>query len=133
MKKKVLKRMFSVLLAGTMMATVLTGCGNDGGNTTSGDSQQSTPQESSAQPSGDDAGTESESQGETGQSDEWIADREIVLHAYVDDIYNALPDDQRAYGYSAEGAVYSGREQQSDIGCAVGGRHNSRCYCLLSE
>ncbi len=94
MKKKVLKRMFSVLLAGTMMATVLTGCGNDGGNTTSGDSQQSTPQESSAQPSGDDAGTESESQGETGQSDEWIADREIVLHAYVDDIYNALPDDQ---------------------------------------
>ena len=95
MKKKVLKRMFSVLLAGTMMATVLTGCGSDDGNTTSGDAQQSAQNESSAQSSSDDAaGAGDESQGEAGQSDEWIADREIVLHAYVDDIYNALPDDQ---------------------------------------
>lgn len=95
MKKKVLKRMFSVLLAGSMMATVLTGCGSDDGNTTSGDAQQSTQNESSAQSSSDDAaGAGDESQGEAGQSDEWIADREIVLHAYVDDIYNALPDDQ---------------------------------------
>lgn len=94
MKKKVLKRMFSVLLAGTMMATVLAGCGNDGGNTTSGDAQQSTQNESSAQPSSEASGSTEESQGETGKSDEWIADREIVLHAYVDDIYNALPDDQ---------------------------------------
>ena len=95
MKKKVLKRMFSVLLAGSMMATVLTGCGSDDGNTTSGDAQQSAQNESSAQPSSDDAaGAGDESQGEAGQSDEWIADREIVLHAYVDDIYNALPDDQ---------------------------------------
>ena len=61
MKKKVLKRMFSVLLAGSMMATVLTGCGSDDGNTTSGDAQQSAQNESSA---------------------------------HVDDIYNALPDDQ---------------------------------------
>ena len=78
-----------------MMATVLTGCGSDDGNTTSGDAQQSAQNESSAQPSSDDAaGAGDESQGEAGQSDEWIADREIVLHAYVDDIYNALPDDQ---------------------------------------
>ncbi|MCI9143892.1 MAG: extracellular solute-binding protein [Lachnospiraceae bacterium] len=95
MKKKVLKRMFSVLLAGTMMATVLAGCGNDGGNTGSGDSQQSSQNEFSAQPSDDTSSAEGESQAEgQGQSDEWIADREIVLHAYVDDIYNALPDDQ---------------------------------------
>ena len=59
------------------------------------DAQQSAQNESSAQSSSDDAaGAGDESQGEAGQSDEWIADREIVLHAYVDDIYNALPDDQ---------------------------------------
>lgn len=94
MKKKVLKRMFSVILAGSMMATVLSGCGSNDGNSTSSDAQQSTQNESSAQPSDDGAAAGDDAQGESGHSDEWIADREIVLHAYVDDIYNALPDDQ---------------------------------------
>lgn len=89
MKKKVLKRMFAVLLAGTMMASVLAGCGSDDGGTPSGSGSSS---------GGDSQGSESasgdESQGGSEHSDEWIADREIVLHAYVDDIYNALPDDQ---------------------------------------
>lgn len=97
MKKKVLKRMFSVLLAGSMMAAVLAGCGGNDGNNTSSEAQQSEQQsseESSAEPSDEASEPEGGSEEASGQSDEWIADREIVLHAYVDDIYNVLPDDQ---------------------------------------
>lgn len=93
MKKKVLKRMFSVLLAGFMMAAVLAGCGGDDVRPQSGEAQQSS-KKSSAESSAGSSAPEGASEDASGQSGEWIADREIVLHAYVDDIYNALPDDQ---------------------------------------
>lgn len=89
MKKKVLKRMFSVLLAGTLMASVLAGCGSGDEGTPSGSGSASGGESKQSESTpGDD------SQGGSEHSDEWIADREIVLHVYVDDIYNALPDDQ---------------------------------------
>ena len=89
MKKQFLKRVFSTLLVGTMVAGLLTGCG-DGGDKPA---DNSTPQQSNT--GSDQTGSAQENQGgDEAQNDEWIADREIVVQIFVSDAGNALPEDQ---------------------------------------
>ncbi len=84
MKKNTWKRLFTALIAALMLATALAGCG---------DSSSSTPEASSSQPAQTDSSSTAEP-ADDGKPDEWIADREIIVQAYVSDIGDTLPDDQ---------------------------------------
>lgn len=85
MKKNLIKRMFAVVLAGTLATGLLAGCGSDkkdSAGTT--DTKTETKTETG---STDSAATDS------GKPDTWIADRTITVQAYVDDIGYSLPKD----------------------------------------
>lgn len=73
MKKRTVKRMLSAVLAGTMVAATLAGCGSAG----TGDTKAPASGEASVP---------------EGKPDTWIADRTITVQAYVDDIGYALPE-----------------------------------------
>lgn len=68
MKKRIVKKMATVVLAGTMAAGLLSGCGSN------------TAKEAVVQDNAD-------------KPDTWIADRTITVQAYIDDIGNTLPED----------------------------------------
>lgn len=80
MKNKVLKRWLALTLAGTMAMTVYAGCG---AKETSDD--KATEDSEKASDEGDTAE-------DAEKPDTWIADREIVIQSYVNDVGYNLPD-----------------------------------------
>ncbi len=77
------------------------------------------------------------------QPDSWIADRTIVVQAYVDDIGYNLPDDLNATpvmqkiteltGIKLEIRYTPRRQRCHRNSLAAGGGQHTRCHNLLSE
>jgi len=79
MKGNLLKRFVGVMLVGTMIISSFTGCGGSDNNTnTTGSNNAGT-------------GASADTQNAT-LPDTWIADRTIVVQAYIDDIGYSLPE-----------------------------------------
>jgi len=85
MKSKYFRKWTAVILAGIMITTGLAACGNSGDGTTDASSTVNTG--SSEDTGAADAGTARDDKPDT-----WIADRKIVVQAYVDDIGYSMPD-----------------------------------------
>lgn len=73
MRNKTVKRILTMVLAGTMAIGMLSGCGESTGNQSDNDKK--------------------EAQDNSDKPDSWIADRTITIQAYVDDIGNTMPED----------------------------------------
>lgn len=105
MKKKAVKRLLALSLAGVLAVGTLVGCGggsNDSSKDSSGSgnasssSDESKGSDAAAGDSADGAGSADASGSGDGAGDNsstWIADRTITVQAYVDDIGYYLPDD----------------------------------------
>jgi len=97
MKKSSVKKLLALLTASALTVGCLAACG---GGDSAGESSTDTPADSGTSGAGTETKTQEESTAgdsgaaDTGASDTFIADREVTVHVYVDDIYNALPDDQ---------------------------------------
>lgn len=89
MKNKVWKKLLSLCLVGTMAATVLAGCGSSSSATSA---EEAPAAEASAEKaSAEEASSAEEAPAEDGKPDTWIADREIVIQTYVNDVGYNLP------------------------------------------
>lgn len=100
MKKKHVKKLLSLLLAGAMAASLLAGCGSAGStaSSTASDTGNTTSTEAAAADAAEeaDAAADAAEEGDDASESSFIADRTITAAVFVDDIYNALPDDQSA-------------------------------------
>ena len=96
MKNKTFHRVFAMLTAVTLLAGTVTGCG-DGGNQKSEETvtaTESTVVRASVQSSiAEQETTPEPAETEQAEEDTFIADRTVVIQAFVDDIGLSLPDD----------------------------------------
>ena len=88
MKSKALKNAVALVAALTLTVGTLAGCGGETSNSTS--TSQATSKTSTSTETSKEASTETKTE-ET--NDTFIADRKVVIQAYVDDIGYSLPED----------------------------------------
>ena len=99
MKKKVVKRLLALSLAGVLAVGMLAGCGgSDSGSSSTDGAEAADSADSSDTGSADAADTSgdtdaADSADGAGGESTFIADRTITVQAYVDDIGYYLPDD----------------------------------------
>lgn len=97
MKKKVVKRLLALSLAGILAVGTLAGCGgnSDNGSSSSGSGDTADAADTTDTNTADAADTSdvADSTDSAGEESTFIADRTITVQAYVDDIGYYLPDD----------------------------------------
>ena len=90
MKSKALKNAVALVAALTLTMGTLAGCGGEAASTPASASKEATSKASTSTETSKEASTEAPAE-ET--NDTFIADRKVVIQAYVDDIGYALPED----------------------------------------
>lgn len=91
MKFTKIKRWASVLLTAAMILSAFAGCSDNNGGGSS--SKAESVAESNLESSGGDTAVSDTETDTDGKPDTWIADRTVVIQAYVDDIGYSLPKD----------------------------------------